>query len=368
MVISNPNALTPEARTARVKAIEELVRSMAPPLMAEALVPGMACCIATATERTCIYLGRADASREVGRQTLFQIASASKPLSAFGIIRLFERMGRSLDEPIAPMLTSWSFPESLRAQQNVNLITMRMLLSHTSGLNIHSYPWVPAGAARHTAGDLLNGIDGPEFTLGFDLAPGVASSYSGAGFTLAQCVADDLAGSHFSQWMGRDVLPLLGMHSSSFDETTWTLAQCATRHDGEGNPMPPAFRAATAASNLYTTAEDIGRFIGTMFDGPNGEFPGRFIISAAEARNMTKPHPPGIPDPHWGMGWYMGAGMMQTTFKAGGAKAGVWTWLEGFPSSDIGIAMLTNSEAAQRVTKPIMTEIRKMLLGLDQDV
>lgn len=71
------------------------------------------------------------AGKAVDRNTVFQVASLSKWISAVGIIKLVEDGKLDLDVPVSNYLTRWQLPPS---KFNNEEVTVRRLLSHTAGL------------------------------------------------------------------------------------------------------------------------------------------------------------------------------------------------------------------------------------------
>ena len=67
----------------------------------------------------------------VDRNTVFQVASLSKWVSAFGVMKLVEEGKLDLDVPVSKYLTRWQLPAS---EFNNDEVTVRRLLSHTAGL------------------------------------------------------------------------------------------------------------------------------------------------------------------------------------------------------------------------------------------
>lgn len=67
-------------------------------------------------------------------ETRFQAGSVSKPVAAFAVLSLVDKGLIELDEDINQKLTSWQIPESEFTR--TNKITLRHLLSHSSGLNV----------------------------------------------------------------------------------------------------------------------------------------------------------------------------------------------------------------------------------------
>jgi CubicO group peptidase (beta-lactamase class C family) len=74
----------------------------------------------------------------------FQAASVSKPVTAWGVLRLVEQGRIGLDEPVGGHLRRWCPPPS---PFKAEAITVRRLLSHTAGLSVHGY----VGQAHHEA-------------------------------------------------------------------------------------------------------------------------------------------------------------------------------------------------------------------------
>ena len=68
---------------------------------------------------------------KIDEHSVFIVASVSKWVSAWGIFRLVEEGRIDLDAPIEDYLTRWHLPES---KYDHNEVTIRRLLSHTSGL------------------------------------------------------------------------------------------------------------------------------------------------------------------------------------------------------------------------------------------
>ena len=73
----------------------------------------------------------ASVGRPVSIDTLFQVASLSKWVTAWGVMTLVEVGRLDLDVPVSRYLTRWALPES---EFNNDSVTVRRLLSHTAGL------------------------------------------------------------------------------------------------------------------------------------------------------------------------------------------------------------------------------------------
>ena len=71
------------------------------------------------------------AGQPVDRDTLFQVASMSKWITAWGVMTLVEAGTLDLDAPVSTYLTRWSLPTT---EFDNDGVTVRRLLSHTAGL------------------------------------------------------------------------------------------------------------------------------------------------------------------------------------------------------------------------------------------
>ena len=122
------------------RAVEDAARRA----MAGSTTPGLAVALIGDGEGAwAAGYGVADHStgRPVTTATRFQAASVSKPVTAWGVLRLVESGRIGLDEPIIGHLRRWRPPPS---PVDADGITVRRLLSHTAGLSVHGYvgqPW-----------------------------------------------------------------------------------------------------------------------------------------------------------------------------------------------------------------------------------
>ena len=119
--------------------------------------------------------------------TSFAACSDTKPVFAYGVLKLCEKGVLNLDTP----LTKYT---SLRttADPRIELITARHVLNHTTG-----FP---------------NWRQGPDLPIEF--TPGSKNQYSGEGFSYLQSVVVEITGKSFEDFMHNDILKPLGMTSS----------------------------------------------------------------------------------------------------------------------------------------------------------
>jgi len=239
----------------------------------------------------------------VNRDTLFQVASLSKWISAWGVMTLVQAGRLDLDAPVSTYLTRWQLPHGEFPNDGV---TARRLLSHTAGLTdglgyggfAPGTPVQPIEASLTHAADASPGKDG---RVRVGIAPGTAWRYSGGGYTLLQLLVEEVSGEPFEAYMKRAVFEPLGMSRSAFSLGPDT-ENVATLYDRDGSVATHYRFASLAATSLYTSAVDMTRFVAAHLTGPSGEAPGRGVLSPATLASMRAPHASQFGVEIWGLG------------------------------------------------------------------
>ena len=242
--------------------------------------------------------------RPVDRNTLFQVASLSKWITAWGVMTLVEAGRLDLDAPVSRYLTRWKLPPSEFDNEQV---TLRRLLSHTAGLTDGlGYAGFGPGATPQTLEQSLthaaDASPGAAGAVRVGAEPGKDWRYSGGGYTLMQLIIEEVSGEPFDTYMQRAVLQPLGMSSSTFELTEGDTANVAEFFDQSGGPATHFQFTAKAAASLYTTTADLTRFIQAHLAGPNGEAPGRGILRPERLVEMRRPQAFLFGVDIWGLG------------------------------------------------------------------
>lgn len=173
--------------------------------------------------------GFADEARgqRVDADTIFHWASITKTVTAVGVMQLAERGLISLDDPVVKYIPEFAAvhdPYGPIAQ-----VTLRHLLTHSSGLRDPTWPWNPDGA--QTSPDWTRTTP----TIGWDevmamlpytglaYPPGSRYSYSNPGYSLLGLVIERVTGDDVEAYLTKNVLMPLGMTRSYFDVTPYYL-------------------------------------------------------------------------------------------------------------------------------------------------
>ena len=325
-------------RTGLVQAVEDAARQA----LAASTTPGLA--VALLHHGRLIWAaGYGVADRTTGQPvtatTRFQAASLSKPVTAWGVLRLVESGRIGLDEPIVGHLRRWRPPAS---PFDADGLTVRRLLSHTAGLSVHGYVGQTSDRPLPSIVASLSGETGDGFPVELLEAPGQRWLYSGGGYSLAQLLVEELTGWPFTDYMQAEVLEPLGMTASSFH---WSRTAATARpHDAHGRQIGDFSFAEQAAAGLVTTAPDLARFLAAALAGPRGEPPGRGVLSPAGVQVALTAAP--ATDGRWGLGYGLGltpGGDLLAYHE--GANRGWRAGLALLPDRRAGIALLANGDA-----------------------
>jgi len=280
-------------------------------------------------------LGLADptSGRMMTEDALFRVESISKPVTAWGAMRLVETGRLDLDTPVTECLTRWQPPEATPD------ITPRQLLSHIAGIGQGDF------TARYAP-------DGPRPSLAEHLAedfrmiatPGVAFSYSNTGYNLLEFFIEDCTGEDFGSFMAREVLRPLGMSSASYD---WTDDEMPIGHDLHGLPIAPYVYPGRSSGGLLATAADITRFAAASMSGADQrvlspESVTSLYISRTEVGGLF-----GFAADGYGLGHFtetLSDG--RETVWHGGQGYGWMSHMQLVPETGDGIVILSNSQRA----------------------
>ncbi len=206
-----------------------------------------------------------DGSLPVTPHTLFCIGSISKTLTATLIMRLVEQGKLDLDAPVTKYL-----PDFKPGNRFDTPVTLRQLMAHRSGL-------VREPPVGHYFDDSAPSLARTVRSLNRSevvYAPGSRTKYSNAGVAAVGLVLEEAERQPFARYLSRTLLVPLGMGHSTFEPDpaiTKDLAR-AVMWTYHGREFPaPTFELGTApAGSMYSTANDLARFLSVLFAGGKG--------------------------------------------------------------------------------------------------
>lgn len=255
----------------------------------------------------------------VHADTVFQTASLSKWITAWGVMALAQQGKLDVDAPVSRYLKRWTLPPS--AFDN-NKVTARRLLSHTAGLTdglgyAGFAPGTPVQALEASLTQTADVSPGASGKVEVGIEPGTEWRYSGGGYAVLQLLIEDVSGEPFEAYMQRVVFQPLGMVHSTYH---WSPAQGTALATFYGKDAQSAthFRfSAVAASSLYTSVSDLTRFLQAHLPGEKGEPVGRGVLAPTTLAQMWQPNASLYGQAIWGLGT-----MLYADNRAGGFVVG----------------------------------------------
>lgn len=320
--------------------------------MRKARVPGLATAIVVDDEVVqAAGYGWADPETEtpVTPDTLFFLASVSKPVTATVAMRLVERRLLDLDADVNGYL---SF-DLRNPRHPAEPVTLRQLMSHSSSINDQGF--------YQRLDELVTAGDWPGTLTGFlvdyltpggryysletsfhEFAPGTGARYSNVGVTVVGALVEAVTGRSFESVSRELVFEPLEMSESS-----WLLAHLDVDHvavpcgwSEEGFFTHPHFGLATyPAGNLRTSALQLANFARLHLNG--GRFAGRRVLKRRTAAEMVSLQW-SAPDRDLGLGFDLLLDDGNRVAHHGGGNEGSATWLWLGLDEGIGVVMLTN--------------------------
>jgi CubicO group peptidase (beta-lactamase class C family) len=287
--------------------------------------------------------------RLADEETLYNIASISKVVTAWSVMRLAQDGKIDLDAPVSRYVSRWRLPHSRWR----NEVTVRRLLSHTAGLSMPSVsqydPELPVPALEKT---LSSGKDRVRIVQ----RPGLSTLYSGGGYGVLQLLVEEVSGKSFSEYVEGEILAPLGMTHSTFEAPAAGDISAAIPYDESSRALPNYRFAATGAAGLYTTVGDLAKLArASMPAGSGGDGP----LSPSTIALMQTPVEVEKPNPYTGYG----LGYSIVPMPAGGLSFGHsgsndgWTAVfRTFPQSGDALVVLVNSDNGFPIYRDLMCD------------
>lgn len=263
---------------------------------------------------------------------VFWIASQTKSITAALVMMLVDEGKLSLDDPVekylpefkGQMVVAEQDAQHVLLRKPVHPITVRNVLSHTSGLKFSSPLETPT----------LDGLPLRDAVRSYAMMPlqfepDSKYQYSNAGINTAARILEVLSGTSYEDFLQRRLLDPLGMKDTTFwpnDEQVARLAKAykpnAAKDDLDETtisqltyPLQDRRRHPMPAGGLFSTAADVATFCRMILNG--GELDGKRYLSEASLKAMTTKQTAESLKDAYGLGWSTGGG----GFGHGGALA-----------------------------------------------
>ena len=307
-------------------------------------------------------------STPMTKDTIFNMASMTKPVTSVAIMMLVDEGKLKLDDEVAKYLRKYKDPvvitnfneadASYQTRPAKRQITIRHLLTHTSGIG---YAFASPMLTK-----IIQKTGKTELDLPLLFDPGESWAY-GPSTRVLGSVVEVVSGQKLDAFLASRILEPLGMHDTSYlvpaAKYPRVVAVNARGTDGKfvERPMPATLPASVAGDGgLYGTASDYGLFLRMLLN--RGKLGNTRILSEKSAKAMLESHtgkvvvqpqesanlalsrnfPVGARKDRWGLGFQLAAEKVPNRRTPGsGTWAGIFnTHFFIDPSREIGVVVM----------------------------
>ncbi|QDT52227.1 Esterase EstB [Caulifigura coniformis] len=239
-------------------------------------------------------LGDADVEkhRPMGADAMFWIASMTKPQAATAVMILEQEGKLSIDDPVSKYIPSFAQLKHKDGSPVKETLTIKHLLTHTSGLGGFSLPKVGEVEQR-----LLEQQAELMARAPVNFEPGSKWAY-GWSLQVAGRIVEIVSGKPFDDFMAERIFKPLGMQNATFSLNEEQRARLAVTYKMNGKkdglvPTPNTFVSARTgvkqtpmpSGGLFADVESVRRFYQMLLNG--GELDGVRVLKPETVKKMT---------------------------------------------------------------------------------
>ena len=270
-------------------------------------------------------------------KTVYEIGSMTKQFTAVALMMLVEEGKIGLEDNL-----SQYFPE---APESWNRITIRHLLTHTSGIQNHVavpdymdiFKTSVSGKESPTRAELLREF----YKLPLEFAPGETWAYDNTGYYLLGIIIEKASGKSYWQFLEEKIFEPLDMNSTRNTETRRLVPNRAagygwTENGWENRPVLAPFVGFSAGS-LLSTVEDLAKW-DTALDGEK-------LLKRSSLEQMWTPAGTSDGEPaafDYGFGWFIEKYRGRRNILHSGGTPGFSSVMHRFADDRLTIIILTN--------------------------
>jgi len=268
--------------------------------------------------------------------TPYQLASASKPITATGLMILHEKELIDIDEPVTLYMGDLALK---KANDNYKTPTVRQVLNHTAGLD--TYFKLQFSDEITLKDDFITAFE--KYGVLFHNS-GEKFEYSNLGYGLTGHIISEITKLPFHEFIKKEVFLPLDMNHSFIDIAGKLPANAAVKYSNTIKSLPHIYNNTQGAGNVYSSVHDLIKF-GNFYLQDTQEN----ILSTANKKQMQEYKDEKAlyhyyQDTTYGLGWYRrkNDNGYDVIWHEGG-MTGASSMLKLIPKEDIAIAVITNT-------------------------
>jgi CubicO group peptidase (beta-lactamase class C family) len=290
--------------------------------------------------------------------TIYSLASTTKPMIATGLMVLMRTGKVDLDAPVERYLG----PGQMTVYEGqAKDVTVRRLLHHTAGLPQHFNYFYADEPDRPPAFE--------ETVRRFAIIiwpPGEKFQYANLGYATIGHIITRVSGRPLTEYMREEVFEPLAMSGAVFDPDPSRQGNLAVHYDNRGETVPFHRSDTPGAAHGYANVRDLVRF--GMFHLKDHLKDQKAILEDGTIDRMQTEMDggvhPGGGNESYGLGWFHGEttnGLRVVWHEGGWTGAGAM--LKLLPSEDIAVAVLMNAYDTEFINRVTEEAIAALLPG-----
>ncbi len=306
--------------------------------------------------------GFADPAKKIPAtaETVYRVGSVSKLFTDIAVMQLVEKGVLDLDAPVTRYLSAFRPKDPFGKP-----VTLRQMMSHRSGLvrepPVGSY-FDPTGP---TLAQTIASLNHTELVY----EPGTHTKYSNAAIAAVGYVLEKTQKRPFAQLLKSSVLDPLGLENTSFEPTPATRKGLAKANmwtiDCRVFPAPTFELGIAPAGSMYTTVNDMGRFMSALFAGGRG-VKGQVLERKTLDAMWTPQYAKRGETQGFGIGFNISQLDGHRMIGPGGAIYGFATSLNALPDDKLGVVVVTTRDTANAITNHIAEVALRAMLAVRQ--
>lgn len=235
-----------------------------------------------------------ESKKPMRSDTIFDIRSMTKPVTAMGIMILMEEGRLALKDPVEKYLPEFK-ATTRKTEGPPKPITIHHLLTHTAGLPFYRLPLIADITIKRdrTLTDVVAILSKQEP----EYEPGTQHRYSSAGFAILGRIIEVVSGQPYERFIRERIFEPLEMKDSFFFIPAEKQGRLASIYRVENGKLNKWEEIETHRQNakypgpefgMYSTAADLASFYQMMLDG--GTFKGKRVLSSMSVAAMIENH------------------------------------------------------------------------------
>ena len=287
----------------------------------------------------------AGTARQIDENTIFRLASVSKTITGV-LARILDNEGTlKLDDRVIDHLPDFRLRDSL----NTYHMTIRHLLSHTSGLVPHAYDNLLE--AHVPLSEIMDSL----YRVNNSATPGRLYGYQNVMYSLYDTIAHLQTGKDFNGLLREKLFLPLGMEHASagygsfLENQNKALPHARTANGFTTIRLNDRYYSTNPAAGINASISDLGQFLSAL-TGPDPHPLGPFLVDSVFAPEVNSPlrwiylrQWDRVDSKEYGIGWRIIGYKGRKVAYHGGYVSGYRAELAVCREEGIGIAFLTNS-------------------------